>query len=167
MPVSSSILHLMCGKIASGKSTLSAKLGAQGQTVMLSEDVWLGALFADQMQSVADYVRCSSRLQAVMGPHVISLLNAGASVVLDFPANTIQQRRWMREIVQQSGSAHQMHVLEVPDDVCLTRLHARNASGEHPFAVTEEHFHQITRHYEPPTPEEGFEIVRHSHAGED
>ncbi len=54
-----------------------------------------------------------------------------------------------------------MHVLDVPDEVCLERLHARNAAGAHPFAATEDEFRKLSRPYAPPTPEEGFLTVIH------
>ena len=122
-------LHLLCGKIASGKSTLTERLGRQDRTVVISEDAWLAALFGDEMTSVRDYVRCAHRLRSIMGPHVASLLNAGMSVVLDFPANTVETRAWMRTILDQTDAVHVLHYLDVPDAVCIARLHARNAAG--------------------------------------
>jgi hypothetical protein len=38
------------------------------------------------------------------------LLNAGVSVVLDFPANTAEQRDWMRGILNATGAAHRLHL---------------------------------------------------------
>ena len=154
-------LHLLCGKIASGKSTLAAKLAAQDYAVLISEDDWLGALFGDQMSSLNDYVRCSAKLRSAMGPHVSALLQAGLSVVLDFPANTRTNRDWMRGIIDQSGAAHALHLLSVPDEVGIDRLHARNAQGDHPFAASEAEYHQVSQYFEPPVPEEGFNIVPH------
>ena len=40
-------LHFFCGKIAAGKSTLAAKLAEQEGTVLIAEDAWLAALYAD------------------------------------------------------------------------------------------------------------------------
>jgi len=154
-------LHMVCGKIGAGKSTLTARLGNRERTVVISEDAWLGTLFADRMASIPDYLRCASTLRRVIGPHVEALLNAGVSVVLDFPANTVETRAWMRNILDRTGAAHRLHVLEVPDEVCLARLRARNARGDHPFAVTDDQFRQITGHFAPPTPEEGFDIEVH------
>lgn len=154
-------LHLLCGKIASGKSSLAARLGGADGTVVIAEDDWLNALYSDKMNSISDYVRCMSKLRTVIGPHVAALLNAGVSVVLDFQANTVDARKWMRGILDQTQADHQLHVLDVPDDVCLARLHARNAAGDHPFAATEEQFRQITKHFVAPTPKEGFNIVVH------
>ena len=158
-------LHMLCGKIAAGKSTLAAELGESASTVVIAEDVWLHALFADQMTSLADFMRCSALLRAIMGPHITALLNAGVSVVLDFQANTVESRAWMRGLVEATGAAHQMHVLMVPDAVCLARLRARNAAGDHPFAATEEQFHRVTSHLVLPTPDEGFEVVVHEGQG--
>ena len=154
-------LHMICGKIASGKSTLTAKLGGEAGTVVISEDDWLNALFAEDMASLKDYVRCTRKLHDIMAPHVVSLLKAGVSVVLDFQANTLEARSWMRGIFEEAGASHILHVLDVPDEVCLERLRARNAEGIHPFAVTEEQFHQISRHFVFPTQAEQFNVIVH------
>ena len=154
-------LHMICGKIASGKSTLTATLAQEPATIVIAEDDWLKALFGDEMTSIADYVRCTAKLHKVMAPHIASVLQAGVSVVLDFQANTVDARNWMRGIFEQAGASHVLHVLDVPDQVCLARLHARNAQGDHPFAVTDEQFRQISSHFVPPSPNEGFNIVLH------
>lgn len=154
-------LHLLCGKIAAGKSTLAAKLAGSDGTVRIVEDDWLAALYPNEMSTAQDYVRCASKLRKVIGPHVVSVLNTGLSVVLDFQANTIESRQWMRAIIDEAEAEHQMHVLVPPDVVCLQRLRARNAGGDHPFAVSEEQFHQIAQHFVPPTPEEGFNLIIH------
>lgn len=160
-------VHMLCGKIAAGKSTLAARLSAGAGTVLISEDAWLDALFADELQSREDYVRCSRRIRAAMTPHVVALLRAGMSVVLDFPANTPGQRRWLKDLVEISGAAHALHVLDVPDEVCLARLHARNTAGEHPFTVSDDLFHEMTRSFTQPAPDEGFVVIRHRDGGRD
>ncbi|MHA7828510.1 MAG: AAA family ATPase [Roseovarius sp.] len=165
MPDPSPILHMLCGKIAAGKSTLAASLASGPGTILIAEDDWLNALFADELVSLPDYVRCASKLRRIMAPHVAEVLNAGVSVVLDFPANTVEQRRWMRGILETTTAAHQLHLLDVPDEVCLTRLRDRNSQGDHLFAVTEAQFHQFSSHFAVPTPDEGFNVVRHDNGG--
>ena len=155
-------LHMFCGKIASGKSTLAARLADADRTVLIAEDDWLHALFADELKTGQDYLRLSRRLKAVMGDHVSSLLEAGISVGLDFPANTVDARDWVRGILARTGAAHRLHVFDVPDEVCLARLAARNESGAHAFQVSEALFRQFTRHYVSPAQEEGFTLVVHS-----
>ncbi len=161
MPRTTPTLHMICGKAASGKSTLTANLGQAAATIVIAEDDWLAALYGDQMSSISDYVRCAAKLREVMGPHVVSLLKAGLSVVLDFPANTIATRTWMRGIAEGANVMHKLHYLDVPDELCKARLRARNASGEHPFSVTDDQFDQLARHFVVPTEDEGFDIVVH------
>ncbi|WP_299785771.1 ATP-binding protein [uncultured Marivita sp.] len=154
-------LHMLCGRIAAGKSTLAAELVQGQKTVLIPEDDWLGTLFGDEMHTVADYVRCAEKLRRIMARHVVALLNEGVSVVLDFPANTVESRGWMRDVLERTGAAHVLHVLDVPETECLARLQTRNARGEHRFAVTEAQFRQISAHFTLPIPEEGFAIRRH------
>ncbi len=155
-------LHLLCGKIASGKSTLSAQLAAVPGTIVVSEDSWLAALYADEIQSVADYVRCSSKLKNAIKPHLIALLSAGVSVVLDFPANTVANRQWMMEIIDESAANHVLHYLRASDELCKSRLRARNQAGSHDFAATDAQFELITRYFQEPEASEGFHIVEHA-----
>lgn len=155
------VLHLLCGLPASGKSTLAHRLAEVPGTVILHEDEWLAALYGDQMVTVADYARCAARLRRAIGPHVVSLLQADVSVVLDFPANTPAFRAWMRELIDLSGARHRMHVLEASDDLCWQRMQSRNARGDHPFQVTRAQFDEIARHVSLPSADEGFTVIRH------
>lgn len=159
MPDGRATLHLLCGKIASGKSTLAAKLAAAPGAVVMCEDHWLARLYPGEVRSVSDYVRCSDRLRAAIGGHVVTLLRLGVSVVLDFPANTITARAWMRSLFEQAGAAHRLHLLDVSDETCRARLHERNASGIHDFAPSEADFALITRRFVPPSAAEGFDII--------
>lgn len=153
-------LHLVCGKIASGKSTLTQRLAGLPATVLISEDEWLSQIFPKEIVTLHDYVRCSTRLRSVMGPHVEHLLRTGISVVLDFPANTLETRRWMRSIFEKAGSAHCLHFLDVSDEKCKERLRRRNNEGGHRFTTSEAEFDLITSYFVAPTSEEGFNVRR-------
>ncbi len=167
MTAETATLHMVCGKIGAGKSTLAASLAQQQATILIAEDDWLKALFDDQLETLKDYARCSRKLRQVLAPHVSEILRAGLSVVLDFPANTVDQRAWMRALLDMTEATHQMHVLETPDAVCLARLQERNATGAHPFQVSDAQFAEMSRHFVRPTPEEGFTLVLHDVAGTD
>jgi len=104
-------LHLVCGKIAAGKSTLTSALVKRPNTVLVKEDYWLARLYPGEQNSLADYVRNSTRLRDAMAAHLVDLLRSGLSVVLDFPANTPASRAWMRTLFEQAGCAHQLHFL--------------------------------------------------------
>lgn len=167
MSITPPTLHLICGKIAAGKSTLTAQLAKAEQTIAIAEDDWLATLYPDGISSISDYARCSANLRKIMGPHVIAVLKAGLCVVLDFPANTIANRAWMRQIIQAANVAHKLHYLDVSDAVCLARLRQRNASGKYDFAATQAQFHQFSKHFVAPSPDEGFDIILHRSDGPD
>lgn len=154
-------LYLICGKVASGKSTLARSLSAPDTTILLSEDAWLSGLYADELATLSDYVKCSEKLRATLEPHVVELLRAGLSVVLDFPANTAGTRTWMLRVIQEAECRHELHLLDVPDEICKARLRARNASGTHEFQVSDAQFDRITSHFQPPAVAEGFNVLIH------
>ncbi|GJD62507.1 AAA family ATPase [Methylobacterium frigidaeris] len=164
MPVTDAVLHLLCGKISSGKSTLAAGLAAEPGTVLVREDQWLAGLYPGEQTTLADYVRNAGRLRGVMGPHLVALLRAGLSVVLDFPANTPASRAWMRSLFREAEVAHRLHYLEADDALCKARLRRRNAAGTHEFTVSDDAFDLFTRYFVPPATEEGFTILRHPQA---
>jgi len=159
MPRHEPILHLVCGKIAAGKSTLCNHLASGPGTVLISEDFWLTRIFPGTISTLEDYVRCSNRIKDALGPHVVDLLGAGLTVVLDFPGNTLDQRKWMRGISAAAGVTPRLHFLNVPDDICKSRLRERNKTGNHGFTVSNDQFDLITRYFEPPASDEGFDLV--------
>jgi len=152
-------LHMICGKIAAGKSTLAAELARKPGTVLIAEDEWLSTLFGDQMCSVGDYVLVSAKLRSVMGPHISMLLLGGLSVVLDFPGNTVGLRRWMRGMFEDVGAGHKLHYLDLDEEICKQRLRARNHARTHQFAASDAQFHQICAAFEPPSDAEGFDVI--------
>lgn len=156
-----STLYLICGKIAAGKSTLAKRLSERPLTVLIGEDHWNSTLFPDEIKTIEDYSKYSTRLRRAMGPHVVALLKAGMSVVLDFQANTLAVRQWMRTLIDESGAAHELHFLDVPDETCRQRLRARNLAGEHPYQASDAEFDLFTKYFVAPTADEGFTVVVH------
>lgn len=154
-------LFLLCGKIASGKSTCARDLAQRPSTVLIDMDRWMSILFPTENATVEDFVRLSARLRDAMQPHVVDILKSGTSVVLDFPANTVGWRTWMKGIISDAGVLHELHVFDVPDEVCKARLRKRNTSGDHAYTVDDETFDRIGRHFVLPTPDEGFNVIVH------
>jgi predicted kinase len=153
---------MLCGKIAAGKTTLSAKLGLAENTLVISEDRWIEQLYGPELKTLADFFERCERLRATLTPHVVDLLRAGVSVVLDFHANTVRSRAWMRAIFEAAEASHQLHFLEVPDAVCRSRMHARKAAGGD--GVSDAEFDHVTSFFVPPDPSEGFNVIRYGGA---
>ena len=122
----------------------------------------MSLLFPTENRTIDDFARLSARLRDAMGPHVVDILRNDLSVVLDFPANTVKWRSWMRSLIDEADVAHELHVLDVPDAICKQRLRQRNAEGEHPYEVSEETYELFMSYFVPPGPDEGFNIVTHT-----
>jgi predicted kinase len=161
MPNNPPTLHLVCGKIAAGKTTLCRQLAENPKTVLIGEDDWMARLFRDEIRDLSRYVEYSGRLRAAMREHIVDILRGGLSVALDFPGNTLIYRLWMRGLFESAGVAHRLHVLDTPDALCKARMQRRNGEGAHPFAATEEDFERMLGWFRPPTPDEGFDVTIH------
>jgi predicted kinase len=158
-------LIFLCGKMAAGKSTLARALAEKENAVLLVQDEFLDHLFPGEITDIPGFVRCSSRLLNALGPHVCALLSKGISVVLDFPGNTRAQRAWFRELFERADAGHELHFVDASDAVCRRQL--RERSKELPAGApwtTEAEYEAVTAHFQPPSEQEGFNVVRHERA---
>ena len=165
MTIERAKLYFMCGKMAAGKSTCAIGLARTHDALLVVQDTWLETLYPGEIRQIADYVEYSARLRAALLPHLRDVLSRGISIVLDFPANTIVQRRWFRGIVEGTGVAHELHFVDAADDVCKRQLRQRSAGV--PLGTpwtTDAEFDAITAYFQAPTADEGFVVVRHERA---
>lgn len=155
-------LFLLCGKMAAGKSTLARELAARERGVLLVEDEFLERLFPGEIVDVQAYIRCSTRIKQALGPHISALLTMDVPVVLDFAGNTRRQRAWFRQLIEASGAGHELHFIDAPDDLCKRQLRARSQALPDGSAwTTDAEFDAITACFDPPSPDEGFNVIRH------
>jgi predicted kinase len=156
-------LFFFSGKMAAGKSTLAKQLVEREGAILLSQDALIDSLFPNLVVNVATYLEYAGRINRTIAPIVVEILSKGVPVVLDFPANTISQRAWFREIIERSGAEHELHFLDTPDDICRAQLKARSAHLPPGTKwTTDEDFDLIASHFRAPTPDEGFNVVRHT-----
>jgi predicted kinase len=156
-------LFLLCGKMAAGKSTLARELARREGAVLLVQDEFFERLYPGEIKDIADYVRCSTQLAAALSPLILDLLTKGVPVVLDFPGNTRTQRAWFRRLLDEAQVGHELHFLDVSDDVCKGQLKKRSQDLPVGSAwTTDAEFDAITAYFQPPSADEGFNIVRHA-----
>jgi adenylate kinase family enzyme len=154
-------LIFFCGKMGAGKSTKSKQVALDRNAVLISEDEWLAALYPDQIASFEDYIKFSGQLKPLVKSHVQGILCAATNVVMDFPANTVEQRKWFKAIISEIDAPHELIYLNTSEEICLKQIAQRCIEQpERAKFDTEEVFHHVTGFFEAPGAGEGFNIKR-------
>lgn len=156
------MLIFLCGKMAAGKSTLARELAEHRNAILLVQDEFLEHLFPGEITDIPRFVERSSRLRHALTPHICAILSKGISVVLDFPGNTRAQRAWFRELLERAHVEHELHFIDASDVVCKRQLRerSRHLPGGTPW-TTDAAFETVTVYFQPPSADEGFNVVRH------
>ena len=145
--------------MGAGKTTWSTKLAEEKNAVLISEDEWLATLFPDQIHSFDDYKRFAAQLRPLIQTHVMNLLATGADVVLDFPANTVKQRRWFGEVSAAAGADCNLVYLQASNETCLRQLGIRRQEQPHRAGFDNEAvFNEVTAYFQEPDVDEGFSM---------
>lgn len=153
-------LIFLCGKMGAGKSTHSKTIASERNAVLISEDTWLDSFYPNQISTFESYLKFSSQMKPLIKSHVASILKAGASVVMDFPANTLNQRLWFKGLISEAGCAHELVYLKASDALCIAQIAQRRI--EQPARATfdtEAMFHHVTKYFQEPSQSEGFNTI--------
>lgn len=153
-------LILFCGKMGAGKSTKSKLIASEKNAVLLSEDDWLSSLYPQQIYTFDNYLKYSARMKPLVKSHVQNILSTGTNVVMDFPANTVGQRKWFLNLVSEIEANHQLVYLNVSDEQCLKQIaQRRREQPERAVFDTEAVFTQVRKFFEEPSQSEGLNII--------
>src|SRR5215470_15062409 len=104
-------LIFLCGKMASGKSTLARDLAVRENAVLLVQDDFLNALFPGEITDVPAFLDRYTRLKNALTPYICLLLSKRTSVVLDFAGATKAQWAWFRELIERLRGFSSLEVL--------------------------------------------------------
>ena len=158
-------LYFMCGKMAAGKSTCAKQLARDHNALLLVQDELVAALFPGEIQDIPSFVKYSGRLKDALSSHICDLLSRGVSVVLDFPGNTRNQRRWFRDLCERTSVEHELHYIDASDDLCKRQLRQRSEALPAGSAwTTDAEFDLITAYFQAPADDEHFNVVRRERA---
>ena len=165
MKIETTKLYFMCGKMAAGKSTHARELARTKNAVLFVQDEFLSSLYPGEIRDIQDFVKYSARVRDVLSLHIQDLLLRGVSVVLDFPANTRAQRQWFRGLFEGASVEHELHFVDVPNDLCKLQLRQRSAAlpAGSPW-TTDAEFDAITAYFQAPMEDERFNVIRYERA---
>ncbi|KSU81147.1 Predicted kinase [Fictibacillus enclensis] len=156
-------LYFLCGKMGAGKSTKSKQMAIDKDAVLLSEDEWLSSLYPNQISSFEDYLKFSPQLKPLVKKLVQNILSVGTDVVMDFPANTQNLRKWFLDMATEVNASHQLIFLNLNNEQCLRQIaQRRNEQPERAAFDTETVFIHVTSFFEAPEASEGLNILEFS-----
>jgi predicted kinase len=113
-------IHLMCGLVAAGKTTLARELAHELPAVRLSRDEWMLRLYGgryDDPAFIERLVPCTE----VMWDVGLKILAVGSNVLLDWNFWSRERRSEARERAAAAGVGLQLHWLDVPVEVAAER----------------------------------------------
>ncbi|MGB1066232.1 MAG: AAA family ATPase [Paracoccaceae bacterium] len=149
-------LIFFCGKMGAGKTTLAKSKAEEMDGVLISEDELLDKLYEGKVGSVSGYKYYSDKLKPVVVNLSQQILSKGINTVLDFPANTVRQRQWLRSISDSISANHICYYVERSDEVCINQLLKRG----NPNTDTAEMFNAITQYFIVPSYDESLNIEK-------
>ena len=153
-------LFFFCGKMGAGKSTMARQVASKHGAVLLSEDEWLAAHYPSLIHDFNDYITYSNLIKPFIKQHVVSLLQSGVNVVMDFPANTVKQRSWFLRLCAQAECQHEMYYLDISDEQCLAQIgERRRQQPERAEFDNEAMFRLVSGYFEAPALHEELNIV--------
>lgn len=159
----SGVLHFLCGRAGSGKTTLARRIAQDRQAVLICEDQWLARLF-DGASNLTEYLERRGRIRKLLIEHVPQMLLAGHDVVCDFGGNTVRDRAWVRSVYTSAGASHELHYIIADESLCRQRIRERNRTkpeGIYWGDVSDELFDAVNAYFQPPTSDEQFTVVEH------
>ena len=119
-------LHLICGLPCAGKTTLALQLEQKQRALRLTPDEWHIRLFGADIDDPAHDAR-HDLVESLLWEVAARVLALGVDVILDFGFWSRSEREDYRARAARLGASSELHVLNVPDEVLLARLAARNA----------------------------------------
>lgn len=118
-------VYLVCGKIASGKTTYSHRLMERERAVLLSCDEITLALFDGYIGERHDDI--VARTQKYLMEKSLEILKAGVNVILDWGFWMKEEREEIRAYYVSHGAAFEFHFVDPPQDVWQRGIAKRNA----------------------------------------
>jgi predicted kinase len=155
-------LYFFCGKMAAGKSTLAKQLANDHHAILLVEDDLLSQLYPEKITDIPSYIKYSWCLKNAIYEHICTILLNGISVVLDFPANTQNQRQWFRQLIERTNANHELHFIDATNNLCKQQLKKRSQDKPDGAAFTSDvEFEAITKYFQAPKDTERFNIIKY------
>lgn len=150
-------IHLIYGRLCSGKTTLAGKLAEQERAVILSCDELMLALFPDDGLGSA-YEEISTRVREYLWKKAFELNAAQVNVVLDWGFWSRAARQDALSRCRERGIPVVRHLISIPDEEWHRRIEKRNQAVRQglrkDYLVDEGLYRKFLSRYEAPSEDE-------------
>eukprot|EP00808_Paulinella_micropora_P026559 g59659.t1 len=157
-------VHMMCGMIASGKTTFSKELVRKYGAEVFSPDTWMLTLFGEDFP-VSRFQDHGDAVKELIWKSALALLRRGHDVVLDFSFWTKQDRMdWKKRCTQREVEVR-LYYINCSTEICRSRLSYRNERiqahqlDDETFFVPVQDFDDWAPFFEPPLEDEDAIVV--------
>ncbi len=117
-------LHLICGLIASGKTTYAQRLMAKNPALLLSVDEITLALDGILPPDRHDTATC--RIKPLLLAKAYEALTAGLDVIFDWGFWQKEERSAMEAELRRRGTDHLWHYIDIPQERLAAQIAKRN-----------------------------------------
>jgi len=143
-------VHMICGFVGAGKTTLARNLERETGGVRFTIEDWTLALQGMSM-SLEEHVLSEQRCKKMIWSITQKLVRNCTDVILDFGFWSKDERALWRDRVERAGARPRIYYVETALPVLRRNLAKRNAhlplGG---FEIDEETFDALARRFQPP-----------------
>lgn len=160
-PTPSGTVHVMCGLVAAGKSTIARSVAAEVGAVRLSRDEWMLRLHGGRFDDPSA-VEFLERVDPLMWDVALDIATAGMPVLLDWNFWSRKRRAEARRRTGERALGLVVHWVDVSVDVAVRRAGQRQAKGPRDaYAISEAEVRHFATIFEPPTDDERLDVRHH------
>lgn len=150
-------VFILCGKIASGKTTYANLLCEEANAMNLSIDDVMLKLY-DNCLGPEKHRKVMEQITAYFLTLIPQIFHKGCSVVLDYGYWTKSERDWIKEQCKNAAFPYEVHYLEIEEEIRLNRLHDRNLKNmkqiERQYIIQDELQKRLDARFEIPNKDE-------------
>ncbi len=151
-------LHLLCGYMGFGKSTIARKLALQYNAVILNDDEFMRELFGRNLPE-PQFRQSHKKVSEFTWKLAERILQTGTNVILDRGFWSKQSRAYAVQRARYFCDSILFHQIECDMQTAKNRVLLRTQSDPSALEINENTFDLFSSRYEPISPEEQLDVI--------
>ena len=154
-------IHLICGFMGFGKTTLAKELAKNLPAVRLTHDEFMVDLYGRNM-SKSDFYARYPKVDDLLWKLAEKILNAGTDVIMDYGFWSKQTRKQVQQKAKNLTPDVVWHQLVCDTNIAKARVLKRTDENPTELFIDEACFNEKLKQYEPITDDEGLIVQHHN-----